>query len=87
MKHFIQFSSVIIVAAMLLFPNFALFAQEHHHEAPHGGTVITVDKYHLELVVEDSTQTAHIYLLDKVVFVHRYHRSAVRRFMVMFLGK
>lgn len=64
MKHSSQFSSVITVAAILMLPIFALFAQEHHHEAPHGGTVITVGNYHFEMVVVDTLNAALIYLLD-----------------------
>jgi hypothetical protein len=35
----------------------------HSHKAPHGGMVITVEKYHYEMVVEE--KAAHIYLLDE----------------------
>lgn len=36
--------------------------EEHSHKAPHGGMVITVEKYHLEMVVKPDG--AQIYLLD-----------------------
>ena len=35
---------------------------EHEHKAPHGGTVNTVGKYHVELVVTDNE--LRIYVLD-----------------------
>lgn len=37
--------------------------KEHSHKAPHGGMVVTVEKYHYEMVVEE--KAAHIYLLDE----------------------
>lgn len=37
--------------------------KEHSHKAPHGGTVVTVEKYHYEMVVEE--KAAHVYLLDE----------------------
>ena len=64
MKNLSQNCSVFAIAVMLLFPMFTLFAQEHHHEAPHGGEVATVDNYHFEMVVVDSLGAAFIYLLD-----------------------
>lgn len=35
----------------------------HSHKAPHGGMVITVDKYHYEMAVEPDT--LRVYLLDE----------------------
>ncbi|GEM_PF-2658062 len=37
--------------------------KEHSHKAPHGGMVITVEKYHYEMVVEE--KAAQVYLLDE----------------------
>lgn len=37
--------------------------KEHGHKAPHGGTVVTVEKYHYEMVVEE--KAAQVYLLDE----------------------
>ena len=41
----------------------ALSQEEHVHKSHHGGMVVTVGKYHYEMVVEH--QAVHIYLLDK----------------------
>ena len=37
--------------------------KEHSHKAPHGGMVVTVEKYHYEMVVEE--KAAQVYLLDE----------------------
>lgn len=37
--------------------------EKHSHKAPHGGTVVTVEKYHYEMVVAE--KTAQVYLLDE----------------------
>jgi len=66
MRRFNTFCLVLICAAIFTFPVNLLFAQEkHEHEAPHGGMVITVGKYHYEMVVDDTMKAVYIYLLDK----------------------
>ena len=37
--------------------------EKHSHKAPHGGTVVTVEKYHYEMVAEE--KAAQVYLLDE----------------------
>ena len=37
--------------------------QDHQHTSPHGGQMVTVGRYHLEMVVKDH-QTVQVYLYD-----------------------
>lgn len=57
----------LLALASALVSNAALFAQDHHgqdhqHKAPHGGTVVTADKYHIEMVQKGDKLS--FYLLD-----------------------
>ena len=66
MKQPIKLIAMVILKVAIILPACSILAQEGHaHEAPHGGTVTTVGKYHYEIVVDHKENTALFYLLDE----------------------